>query len=198
MSHLLDVKDETSKVQHIPNKWIPFHQWETYVKTTELVRPCLQLQFWSQRHGHKWENQQRTMNVVQRQEHHSKGGLKSWCTSVWKREGSGISSMLKNTWREAGCTEDTERFFFSVSIVRRRCNGHEMKHWRVSLKIRRSFLHWHRLSRAVVEPPSMEIFKSYLDTLLNNQLWLTLLMPSIPAQVPSNLRHSVSIWKFSL
>lgn len=27
---------------------------------------------------------------------------------------------------------------FSVSIVRRRCNGHEKKHWRVSLKIRKS------------------------------------------------------------
>lgn len=78
------------------------------------------------------------------------------------------------------------KVLLSVSIVRRKCNGHEMKHWRVSLKIRR---HW--LPRAVVKPPSVEI-----DTLLNNHLWVTLFVPSIPAQVPSNLRHSV-IWKFS-
>lgn len=86
---------------------------------------------------------------------------------------------------------------FSVSIVRRRCNGHEMKLWRASLKIRKSILHWHMLPRALVEPPSMEIFKSHLDTLLDSQLWVTLLVASIPALVSSNLNYSMIVWKFS-
>ena len=35
--------------------------------------------------------------------------------------------------------------------------------------------HWHKLSSEVVEPPSLEIFKSHLDTVLGNLLYLVLL-----------------------
>lgn len=30
--------------------------------------------------------------------------------------------------------------------------------------------HWHALSSEIVEPPSLEVFKSHLDTVLGNQL----------------------------
>lgn len=34
--------------------------------------------------------------------------------------------------------------------------------------------HWNRLPREVVESPSLEVFRRYLDTILNNLLWGTL------------------------
>lgn len=34
--------------------------------------------------------------------------------------------------------------------------------------------HWTRLPREVVESPSLEVFRRYLDTILNNLLWGTL------------------------
>lgn len=54
-----------------------------------------------QRHGHNEITQQRSMNMIQRLGHPSRRGLKGWYSSVWRRKGAGISSMLANTWREA-------------------------------------------------------------------------------------------------
>lgn len=57
-----------------------------------------------------------------------------------------------------------------------RGNEHKLKHRRLPLNIRKCFFtvsvtkHWHRFPREVVEPPSLEIFKSCLDTILGN--WL--------------------------
>ncbi|KFQ90292.1 hypothetical protein N337_12552, partial [Phoenicopterus ruber ruber] len=51
-------------------------------------------------------------------------------------------------------------------------NGHKLKHWRIPLNIRTYFFtvrvteHWHKLRREVVRSPSLEIFKSWLDTVL--------------------------------
>ncbi|KFQ83609.1 hypothetical protein N337_12771, partial [Phoenicopterus ruber ruber] len=53
-------------------------------------------------------------------------------------------------------------------------NGHQVKHRRFPLNIRKHFFtvmvteHWHRLPREVVESPSLEIFKSCLDMVLGN------------------------------
>ncbi|KFP52071.1 hypothetical protein N323_13035, partial [Cathartes aura] len=55
-------------------------------------------------------------------------------------------------------------------------NGHKLKQRKVPLNIRkhsstvRVTEHWHRLPREIVVSPSLEIFKSHLDTVLGNLL----------------------------
>ena len=59
---------------------------------------------------------------------------------------------------------------------RERGNGHKPKHRKFQLNIRKHFFtvrvteHWNRLPREVVEPPSLEIFKTRLDAILCNAL----------------------------
>ena len=59
---------------------------------------------------------------------------------------------------------------------RTRGHGHKVKLRRSPLNIRKHFLtvrvtkHWHRLPREVVESPSLELFKSHLNTVLGEQL----------------------------
>ncbi|KFV87219.1 hypothetical protein N308_01789, partial [Struthio camelus australis] len=55
-------------------------------------------------------------------------------------------------------------------------NGHKLTHRKFHLNLRKNFFtvrvttHWNRLSREVVECPSLEIFKSCLDRFLGNLL----------------------------
>ncbi|KFV85410.1 hypothetical protein N308_09936, partial [Struthio camelus australis] len=55
-------------------------------------------------------------------------------------------------------------------------NGHKLKHRKVHLNIRKNFFtvrlteHWNRLPREAVQSPSLEIFKTCLDTILGNLL----------------------------
>ena len=70
------------------------------------------------------------------------------------------------------CKEDRARLCSVVPSDRTGGDGHKLKHGRFPLNIRKHFFtvrmtkHWYRLPREVAESPSLEIFKSRLDTVL--------------------------------
>ncbi|KAK4816958.1 hypothetical protein QYF61_025878 [Mycteria americana] len=93
-------------------------------------------------------------------------------------EGSGGSHQC--IYLKGGCKEEGARYF-SVVPTDTRGNGQKLKHRRFLLNIRKHFFivrvteHCHRLQRETMESPSLEIFKSHLDTVLGNQLYVALL-----------------------
>jgi len=62
-----------------------------------------------------------------------------------------------------------------------RGDEHKLKHSKFHLNMRKSFFtlrvmeHWNRLPRGVVEPPSLEIFKTHLGVVLCSLLWVNFL-----------------------
>lgn len=80
-----------------------------------------------------------------------------------------------------GSKEDRARCFSEVPSERRRGNGQKLKHKKYHLNIRRTFSFvrvaedWARLSRQVLESPSLVILRTQLDMALSNQLYLSLL-----------------------
>lgn len=74
------------------------------------------------------------------------------------------------------CKEDGTRFFIVVARDKTRGSGHRLKRRNLPLNIKIHFFtvrmteHWHRLSREVVECPSLELLKSHLGMVLDN--WL--------------------------
>jgi len=68
-----------------------------------------------------------------------------------------------------------------VPSDRTRGNGHKLKQRKFQLKMRKNVFPlrvtepWSRLPREAAESPSLEIFKTHLDTVLCSLLWVTLL-----------------------
>ena len=128
-------------------------------------------------------------------------GWESWDFSAWRREDSRRSYQC--IWIPEGKVERkwSQALFSDVQWQGKR---HKLKHRRFRLNISKHLFtvrvteHWHRLSREIMESPSLELFKSCLDTdratcfrwpCLNKGSWTRL-----PPGLPCTLNHSVSLW----
>lgn len=96
--------------------------------------------------------------------------------SLFSLEKKQVRDKPINVYQKGGCQENGSRLFPAVPSNRTRDNGQKLRHRKLYLNMRKELLycavttHWNGLPREAAESPSLEIFKTSVDTILYNLL----------------------------